>query len=102
MQGPTTVTLLATERDSKKIELARNLGPLSLSLLGGEEIIGQSDSPDPVNLNDILGVREARQDVEASEPVNKGVLYSTDPSSGKQIRYVLPESGGSWRRDSKF
>ena len=95
--GPKTpVTLLVTEKDAKKIELARTLGELSLSLVGDQEPGAAAGEPDSITINDLIG-RPATQQV---DEVNDGEMFTVDPRSGKQIRYVL--RNGRWVRDAGF
>lgn len=94
--GRTTVTLLVTEKDAKKIELARNMGELSLILVGGEETTGKLDEPDTISVNDILGKKD---EAPAENPAD-GVMYATDPATGKQVRWVLRK--GKWAPDKNF
>ncbi len=95
--GETPVTLLVTEKDAKKIELARNLGSLSLSLVGEQEMGNRTADPDEVTLQDLIG-KPAEGD--SSEPASDGVMYTADPRSGRQIRYVL--RNGRWAIDRSF
>ncbi len=96
IQGAVDVTLLVTERDAKRIELARNVGTLSLSLAGGEEQ-GKVRDEDPasVDLSDITGVRD-RPD---SEEPAAGYMYMRDPKTGRNVKFKL-KSGGRWEKDS--
>ena len=89
-----TVTLLVAEKDAKKIELARTLGVLSLTLVGGSESPKVNETPDPVDINSILGVRP-EVEVNAPEPVD-GVMYTLDKKTGKQVKYELVK--GRWKR----
>ncbi len=91
------VTLLVTEKDAKKIELARTLGALSLSLVGDQEPGASAGEPDSITINDLIG-RPATQ--EPGEEANDGEMYTVDPRSGRQIRYVL--RNGRWVRDAGF
>lgn len=98
VNGATTVTLLTTEQDAKKIELARTLGSLSLSLVGEQEQHKLQDTPEVVTIETILGnPSEITEKVE--EPAD-GVMYSVDAKTGKQVRYVLRR--GRWKRDTDF
>ncbi|MCB0322640.1 MAG: Flp pilus assembly protein CpaB [Bdellovibrionales bacterium] len=93
----TTVTLLVTEKDAKKIELARTLGQLSLSLVGDQETVNRSNEPDAITIQDLVG-RPAQE--EPTEVANDGVMYTSDPRSGRQLRYVL--RNGRWALDRSF
>ena len=84
-----TATLLVTERDAKKIELAQTLGKLSLVLVGDQEPGARETAPESVSLEDIIG-RTAERDQVEEEPINfQGIMYTTDPKTGKQMRYTL-------------
>lgn len=97
-QGATTVTLLVTEKDAKKIELARTMGTLSLSLVGGDEVDQPKVDPDPVDINKVLDIPDEK--VTPKEESADGIMYSTDPKTGKQIRYVLKNK--RWVLDKEF
>jgi pilus assembly protein CpaB len=93
----TTVTLLVTERDAKKIELARSNGSISLSLVGESETNVSSGEPDSVTIADLVGKPASTQPTEVA---NDGVMYTSDPRSGRQLRYVL--RNGRWALDRSF
>lgn len=95
----TTVTLLVTEKDARKIELARTLGTLSLSLVGDSEVNNPSADPDAVTIEDLVG-RQAVANNQPQEEKNDGVMYTTDPQTGRQLRYVLRK--GQWSLDRSF
>lgn len=98
--GDAPVTLLVTERDARKIELARNLGALSLALVGGEE--GgkpKSDDQGAVDLDSIIGRQEAPTQSQPEEPA-EGYMYTKDPDSGRQVRFKLLH--GKWVKDQNF
>ncbi|MBL7661542.1 Flp pilus assembly protein CpaB [bacterium] len=95
--GASTVTLLVSETDAKKIELARNLGSLSLSLVGGSETGKVTSDPDPIDITQIV---PRGPEVAAEEPDADGVMYATDPATGKQIKFIL--QGKQWKRDPNF
>lgn len=94
--GVSTVTLLVTEKDAKKIELARTIGTLSLSLVGDQEDYKMQGAPEVITIDSILGQKPREQKAEPTD----GVMYTRDPKTGKQIRYVLRH--GHWEVDSKF
>jgi pilus assembly protein CpaB len=99
-QQGTTATLLVTKREAKKIELARTLGSLTLSLVGQqEEVVGDDASNDVVDISDLTGIDES-QVGEAEEEPNDGVMYSTDPRTGKKTRYVLKNN--RWVPDKSY
>ncbi len=94
----TTVTVLVTEKDAKKVELARNLGSLSLSLVG--ETVGEGPklgSPEVVTIDSILGTGQELK--VADEPV-QGKMYAKDPKSGRTVLYVLKK--GRWVLDTSM
>ncbi len=96
-KAETNVTLLVTEKDSKKIELARSLGQLSLSLVGDQETSTKTAEPDTITIQDLIG-RPAQ--AEETEVDNDGVMYTSDPRTGRQLRYVL--RNGRWALDRSF
>jgi pilus assembly protein CpaB len=91
-----TVTLLVTEKDAKKIELARTLGSLTLSLVGEQETSTKTGEPDTIDITDLIG----RPKAENEEVSNDGVMYTSDPRTGRQLRYVL--RNGRWALDRSF
>ena len=97
--GSTTITLLVTEKDAKKIELARTLGALSLSLVGDEETKQTSDQPDTITIQDLIGTPVQKKEAPV-EVANDGVMYTSDPRTGRQLRYVLRK--GRWQLDRSF
>ncbi|MFN8391718.1 MAG: Flp pilus assembly protein CpaB [Bdellovibrionota bacterium] len=98
--GATTVTLLVSEKDAKKIELARTLGTLSLSLVGDQEEGSKEADPDAITIADLTN---SGVDVQAApqEVASDGVMYTTDPKTGRQIRYILSKSK-KWTQDRTF
>jgi pilus assembly protein CpaB len=96
-KGGTTVTLLVTEKDAKKIELARSLGSISLSLVGDSETHTSGNEPDSITIQDLIGRPATAQ---TAEVANDGVMYTSDPRSGRQLRYVL--RNGRWALDRSF
>ena len=98
--GTTTVTLLVTEKDAKKIELARTLGTLSLSLVGDQEEASKEADPDAITIADLTntGVDTTAAQEEVS---TDGVMYTTDPKTGRQIRYILNKNR-KWIQDRTF
>ncbi|OVE80341.1 Flp pilus assembly protein CpaB [bacterium J17] len=96
VSGNTNVTLLVTERDAKKIELARTIGSLSLSLVGDQESVKKTEEPDTIDLYDLV----QRPVVEGTEEIpNEGVMFSKDPQTGRQVKYVLRK--GRWVKDKR-
>lgn len=96
----TTVTLLVSEKDAKKIELARTLGTLSLSLVGDQEEGSKDSDPDAITIADLTnsGVEAAQQPQDVS---SDGVMYTSDPKTGRQIRYILSKNK-KWIVDRTF
>ncbi|MCC6220298.1 MAG: Flp pilus assembly protein CpaB [Deltaproteobacteria bacterium] len=93
----TTVTLMVTEKDSKRIELARTMGTLSLSLRssrGGPDD-EPSDRPVIIKPGNIISDQEDAPEVEPAE----GVLYRMNPKTGRQDKYVLRR--GRWSLDTE-
>jgi pilus assembly protein CpaB len=92
----TTVTLLVSERDAKKIELASSAGSLSLSLVGETERPVATDKSDIIDLSTLTG--ETQEQQVAEEPV-QGKMFMTDPATGRNRLFVLrnnkwvPEDG---------
>ncbi|MCC6933388.1 MAG: Flp pilus assembly protein CpaB [Deltaproteobacteria bacterium] len=91
-QGETTVTLLVEEREAKKIELARTLGELSLSLIGNEAP-KQPQNEKPVTLRDIIG---DPNDKSPEELPADGRMYTKDAQTGELVLYELRK--GRWER----
>lgn len=89
--GPTTVTLLVTEQDAKKIGLAMNLGKLSLALVGAEPGFEPNADPGVTDINDIIG----NKDIQSIDEPTDGTMYTTGPD-GRQVKYVL--RNGRWAR----
>ncbi len=98
--GATTVTLLVTEKDTKKIELARTLGTLSLSLVGDQEEGTKEQDPDVIDINTLLnGSGSAKVEVaKVAEPAD-GTMLTKDPKTGKMIKYVYHRSTRKWTVD---
>ena len=95
ISGSVDVTLLVTERDAKRIELARNVGSLSLALVGGDEQgKPRAEDGENVDINDITG---ARDPITQEEPA-QGYMYMKDPQTGRQMKFKL-KSGGRWEKD---
>lgn len=89
------VTLLVTELDARRIELARTAGSLSLTLVGGEETPRiRSDGDDGVTIADLDPTVNPG---EGEKPRPDGVMYSRD-SSGRLVKYILVK--GQWQRDN--
>lgn len=93
-----TVTLLVTEKDAKRIELARSDGTLSLSLLGRGEVPTSDRNVDTLTLAQLKNPNPLPEEI--AETIYNGVMYTTDPY-GNPVRYVLDERG-RWKRDTNF
>jgi len=91
----TTATLLVQEKEARKIELARNIGSLSLALLGDAATPGDAKPSAPMDEGKIFGFTE-----EKAEIANDGVMYASDPRTGRNVRYVL--NRGRWAIDKDF
>ncbi len=95
VSGPVPVTLLVSKVDAKRIELARTVGKLSLSLLGQDAIEDDTD-PGTVGIPQLTNEPVA----EEAQPEFSGVAIVTDPITGRQMRFV--SDGKRWARDSRF
>ncbi|MCB0344467.1 MAG: Flp pilus assembly protein CpaB [Bdellovibrionales bacterium] len=89
----TTVTLLVTENDAKRLELARSLGQLSLSLVGDSEPLQLKDNDRPVTIADIIP-----QTHEPEDPNYSGSIFYRDPVTGKMMKYLLDDRG-RWKQE---
>ena len=58
---PSTVTMLVTAQDAKKIQLARTSGTLSLTLRGDNDL-GKSEMGGTITFDDLLGTTERTVD----------------------------------------
>ena len=77
-----TATILVTKKQAHSIELARNLGVLSLSLVGDiDEEPGNADLE--VTVSDILRPSETQG------PSVDGVVISSNPVTGRSEKFVL-------------
>lgn len=94
----TTVTLLVSEKDAKKIELARNLGTLSLSLVGDQEEGTKEEDPDVIDINTLLNAENKPVPTKAEEPAD-GYMQTKDPKTGKIVRYAYHKSTRKWTVD---
>ncbi len=88
-QDSFTVSVLATEKDAKVIQLAAAMGQVTLSLVGDNEnnLVGpvQSDTTDIVSLADVL---------KRDKVVERPKVTSKDPITGKAQNYVFRD--GDW------
>ncbi len=87
------VSLLVTEMDAKRIELARNYGKLSLLLVGKTEIPTADSGLGAISLKEIIGGGSEKV---IEEPIYPGTLVVTDPRTGQQVTYKLTPRG--WKR----
>ena len=87
----TNATLLVTAKQAKVIELARNLGTLSLSLVGQKENSAENKE-EPVTIQDVLDTAD-----EAKGGIN-GAVIVTNPVTGKQEWLVLKQK--AWTVDN--
>ncbi len=95
-KGSTTVTLLVSERDARKVELARTSGSLSLSLVGEKEDVRDDEAqPEIIDLHSIIERPNSEEDSISEVPAD-GVMYTKDPKTGFVVRYEL--HNGRWRR----
>ncbi len=98
--GATTVTLLVSERDAKKIELARTLGALSLSLVGDQEEGTKEAEPDAIDITDLLNDKDKNtQNTQVQVDPADGFMITTDPKTGRQVRYVFNKNNKKWSVD---
>lgn len=90
----TTVTLLVVEVDAKRIELARGMGSLSLSLVGDVETGTSPRTADPIDITSLI---QDKDNSPAAEPEPDGVMYAPDPTTGRNVKYVL--RGRKWVKE---
>jgi Flp pilus assembly protein CpaB len=85
------VSLQVTEKDAKRIELARTLGRMSLVLLGPTATPPEGGNDSPIDWRALIGDNEpADENVEPSYP---GRAIISDPNTGRLITYVLTPNG---------
>ncbi len=93
----TTVTLLVTERDTRKIQLAKTSGTLSLSLVGEKEnVLEDQGVTDVIDLGSIIDKPRDDEDRSIQAEPSDGEMYTKDPRTGQLIRFELRH--GRWRR----
>lgn len=92
--GTTTITLLVTELDAKKIELARSIGTLSLALVGEAETPTKMANSGPIDPSALFPT--ADKPVDPTEPEPDGVMWAPDPETGKNCKYEL--FGRKWKK----
>jgi len=86
-QGQATLSLLVTAEDSQRIELARNLGKLSLTLVGEEQTTSDESQGSTITLKDLINSGDEE------EAPAEGTMYSKD-KSGNLVKYELRK--GKW------
>ena len=86
-----SVNLLLPEKEAQRVELARLLGDLSLSVLVPETPQAGTGQPRQTVIYDPLG-RQVTADAQLG---SMAVIYEKDPKTGAQTRQVLVE--GRWR-----
>ncbi len=91
--GPVTVSLLVTEKQSRSVELARSSGELSLVLVGGKEMPTEDSGPTEIDTIEQILQQDQKTTVVEEVPPD-GTMYSTDPATGKQLKYELRK--GKW------
>ena len=87
-----TVTLLVSKRDAKRLELAKEIGKLSLSLRGDKDAGEDKSDTGSVQISDVIKT----QVEEERDPEIDGTVYYTHPITGKQIRRQLIDR--KWRK----
>lgn len=90
-----TVTLTVSEKDSKRIELARNIGTLSLTLVGGTSLITGPRSEAPIKANQLFGEIAQTKD---EKPRN--VIYFRDPITHQLKTFYLKNN--EWIPESEL
>ncbi len=88
-------TLLITEREAKMIELARETGRVSLSLVGDSDA-QVSNTEEVVTVHDLV---RSEKDSKATEERIQGTFSTRDPRTGKQVRLQL--SKDDWKPTSE-
>ena len=90
-------TLLVTKKQAHVIELARNLGSLSLSLAGVDEAGDHQEEEEPLQMVTVDDVLTQLQEARGEGKVYEGVMTATDPQTGKTRKYVL--SKRQWQEE---
>ena len=98
-KAKTTASLLVTEMQAKYIELARSMGELSLTLVGGNEPNPETKELVFVKMKNILEPEGSLEEEEEDEDI-QGVTYSTDPVTGKTRKHILKK--GKWSIDKNY
>jgi Flp pilus assembly protein CpaB len=94
-----TVSLLVTERQSQFIEVAKGNGELSLVLVGGAEPPPNVDDPPKIlDAQIVIGDTGPREPTPEVQP--DGVMYVTDPVTGRKTKYILVN--GRWTIDKNY
>ena len=96
----TTVTILVEEKSSRKVELARQIGSLSLALVGQDETQKvEGNNSDVISADDLFGQKVAPVGPKAQVPV-EGRMTIKDPKTGRPVVMVLQKGVGWVREDS--
>jgi pilus assembly protein CpaB len=93
--GQTTVTLLVAEQDSRKVELARSIGQLTLSLVGDVEPERTQIDTGPIDVRKLLSGGEIETPAEVPPD---GTMMMTDPKTQRPVRMIL--RNGRWEKDA--
>jgi len=91
-----TVTLLVTQRDAQRLELAKDVGRLTLSLRSDLGTGEKKTDVGPIQLPDVIKVHVE----EDRDPNINGTIYYSDPRTGQQIRRQLVNR--KWKRAEKM
>jgi pilus assembly protein CpaB len=87
---PSTVTLLVTQQDSARIQLASNTGSLSLSLRGDGDA-GKGTSASSITIDDLLGRAPVQQQSECEGTMKVGDQeYCIKRGGGMELRSRAP------------
>ncbi len=88
------VTLLVSEKDSRRLALARQIGKLSLTLVGITEGRTLHEDYSPSTIKEILGPDYSEDQAEKARVT--GRLYTHDRRTGKLILFEF--ANGTWSR----
>ena len=73
---PTTVTLLVSIEDAKKVQLAQNTGSLNLQLRGDNDSGKGAGGSNSITVNDLIGGVQKKAQIDcAGEVTMGGVIY---------------------------
>lgn len=90
--GSANVTLLVTNWDAKLLELARNIGVLTLSLVSDDETVEESEADRNQAVTEADLIRRVNEDTPKAMKVD-GVLQTADPLTGEAVKFVLSDQG---------